>query len=141
MFTPDTAHHETAETNQALIERGYEAFSRGDLRTVFELFAPDIFWHVPGRGPLSGDRRGLTSVLALFQRVDELSRGTFRVTVEEVLAKGDRVVVLVTATARRHGHQWASPQVHVWTIEDGQATVFWQFQGDQQAEDEFWGGL
>jgi hypothetical protein len=29
--------------------------------------------------------------------------------------------------------------VHAWTVERGKATVFWQFQGDQQTEDEFWG--
>jgi hypothetical protein len=26
----------------------------------------------------------------------------------------------------------------LWTVKDGRATVFRQFQGDQQTEDEFW---
>jgi len=48
------------------------------------------------------------------------------------------VIVLVTESASRKGRQWSSPQVHAWTVKGGKATVFWQFQGDQQTEDEFW---
>jgi hypothetical protein len=43
-----------------------------------------------------------------------------------------------TESAQRGGRSWSSSQVHVWTVKDGRATVFWQYQGDQQTEDEFW---
>jgi hypothetical protein len=43
----------------------------------------------------------------------ELSSGTFRIQVDDVLAKGDRVVVLCTESAQRGGRSWSSPQVHV----------------------------
>jgi ketosteroid isomerase-like protein len=125
-------------TNQAIIENAYEAFARGDIPTVLGLLDEDILWHVPGRGPLSRDYRGHAEVLGFFQRFMELSEGTFRIGVDDVLAKGDRVIVMVTETAQRHGRDWSSPQVHAWTVKNGKATVFWQFQGDQQTEDEFW---
>jgi uncharacterized protein len=67
-----------------------------------------------------------------------LSDGTFRVQIDEIFAEGDRVVILCTETARRGGRSWSSPQVHVWTIKNGRATAFREYQGDQQAEDEFW---
>ena len=54
------------------------------------------------------------------------------------LANEDRVIVLVTESAERNCRTWSSPQVHAWTIKQGKATVFWQYQGDQQTEDEFW---
>jgi hypothetical protein len=50
----------------------------------------------------------------------------------------DRMTTAVTESARRNGREWSSPQVHAWTVKDRQATVFRQFQGDQQTEDEFW---
>jgi uncharacterized protein len=124
--------------NQQLIERAYAAFGRGDVPTVLASMADDILWHVPGRGPISGDFRGHEQVLGFFRRFMELSGGTFRIAVDDVLAKGDRVIVLVTESAQRLGRSWSSPQVHAWTVKDGKATVFWQFQGDQQTEDEFW---
>jgi hypothetical protein len=68
----------------------------------------------------------------------QLSLGTFRIQIEEVLAKGDRVIELVAERARRNDREWSSPQVHAWTVENRKATFFRKFQGDQQTEDEFW---
>jgi ketosteroid isomerase-like protein len=127
-----------AEGNAALIGSAYAAFSRGDIPAAFAIFAEDILWHVPGRGPLSRDYRGHAQVMGFFQHFMELSGGTFRIQIDDILAKGDRVIVLCTESARRGGRSWSSPQVHVWTVSDGRATVFWQYQGDQQTEDEFW---
>jgi len=127
-----------ADANAALIRNGYDAFARGDVQGALAAFAQDILWHIPGRGPLSRDYRGPAEVLGFFSHFMELSGGTFRIQVDDVLAKGERVVVLCTESAQRGGRSWSSPQVHVWTVRDGRATVFWQYQGDQQTEDEFW---
>ena len=124
--------------NAALIRSGYDAFARGDLQGAFAVFAEDILWHIPGRGPISRDYRGHAEVLGFFRHFMELSNGTFRIQVDDTLAKGDRVVVLCAESAQRGGRSWSSPQVHVWTVKDRRATVFWQYQGDQQTEDEFW---
>jgi len=138
-MTASRSATETAEANRRLIEDAYAAFGKGDIPIVFQALDPDILWHVPGRGPLSGDYRGHEEVLGFFEHFMALSAGTFRILVEDVLANDRRVVVLVTESAERNGRRWSSPQVHAWTVERGKATVFWQFQGDQQAEDEFWG--
>ena len=127
-----------AKANAALIKSAYDAFSRGDIPGAMAAFAEDIFWHVPGRGPLSRDYRGHAEVLGSFGHFMELSRGTFRLQVDDVLAKGDRVVVLCTESAQRGGRSWSAPQIHVWTVKDGKATVFWEYEGDQQGDDEFW---
>ena len=127
-----------AEANAALIKSAYDAFSRGDIPGAMAAFAEDIFWHVPGRGPLSRDYRGHAEVLGFFGHFMELSGGTFRLQVDDIMAKGDRVVVLCTESAQRGGRSWSAPQVHVWTVKDGKATVFWEYEGDQQGDDEFW---
>jgi uncharacterized protein len=134
----DVANMTAEETNAALIVSAYEAFSRGNIQSVLTILAEDILWHVPGRGPLSRDYRGPDEVLGFFDHFMRLSDGTFRVQIDEIFAAGDRVVILCTETGRRGGRSWSSPQVHVWTIKDGRATAFRQYQGDQQAEDEFW---
>jgi hypothetical protein len=128
----------TAEANAALIISGYDAFGRGDIRGALAVFAENILWHVPGRGPLSRDYRGHAEVLGFFERFMELSGGTFQIQIDEVFAKRDRVVVLCTETAQRGGRSWSSPQVHVWTVKDGRAIAFREYEGDQQGEDEFW---
>lgn len=127
-----------ASGNRQLIERAYAAFAVGDIPTVLQTMDEKILWHVPGRGPLSRDYRGYQEVLGFFQHFTELSGGTFRIQVDDVLTNDQRVIVLVTESAERKGRKWSSPQVHAWTIENAKALVFWQYQGDQQTEDEFW---
>ncbi|HXX47849.1 MAG TPA: nuclear transport factor 2 family protein [Myxococcota bacterium] len=127
-----------ASANGELIRDAYAAFARGDVQGALSRFADDIVWHVPGRGPLSRDYRGPDEVLGFFGHFMELSNGTFRLEVDDVLAQGERVVVLCTESARRGGRSWSSPQVHVWTVKDGKATSFREYCGAEQDEDEFW---
>ena len=105
------------------------------------MFVPSPPIYIPeGRARLRGwrDYRGHEEVLGFFQHFMELSGGTFHIRVDDVLANDERVIALVTESAERKGRRWSSPQVHAWTVRDGKATVFWQYQGDQQTEDEFW---
>ena len=124
--------------NAELLRGGYEAFAKGDIPGVLGIFAEDIAWHVPGRSPLSGDYRGHEGVVGFFTRAMELSGGTLRVEADEILAGGERIIVLTTVSAERNGRSWSSAEVHVWRVQDGKAVAFREFQGDQEAEDEFW---
>jgi len=126
--------------NAQLIRDGYAAFAQGDIATVLELFDEDIDWHVPGRSPLSGDYHGHEGVLGFFTKSMELSSGTLKVDVDDVVADGDRVVVFSTVSAQRNGRSLSTPEVHCWRLADGKAVEFREFQGDQQREDEFWIG-
>ena len=124
--------------NAQLIRDGYEAFARGDIPAVLEMLGEDIAWHVPGRSPLSGDYRGQDDVLGFFRRSMELSEGTLKVALDEVVADGDRVVAITTVSAQRNGRTLSTPEIHCWRVADGKAVEFREFQGDQQSEDEFW---
>jgi ketosteroid isomerase-like protein len=124
--------------NAQLLRDGYDAFARGDLPGVLAMLAEDVAWHVPGRSPLSGDYRGHDEVAGFFATAMDLSGGTLRVRPEEIVADGPRVVVITTVSAERAGRSWSSPEVHVWEVCDGKAVSFREYQGDQQAEDEFW---
>jgi ketosteroid isomerase-like protein len=127
-----------AHPNADLLRRCYDAFARGDISTALGVFVHDISWHVPGRSPLSGDYKGHDEVLDFFAKCMELSGGTLRIDIEDVLCGGEQAVVLCTVSAERNGQSYSSPEVHVWRVEDGKAVDFHEFQGDQQSEDEFW---
>ena len=124
--------------NLELIRRGYEAFGRGDIGTVLGVLDPNIHWHIPGRSPLSGDYEGHDEVIAFFTKTQELAAGTFAIQVDDLLAGAQRVAVLCTVSAQRHGQHWSATEVHVWRVANGRAVEFREYQGDQQAEDEFW---
>jgi ketosteroid isomerase-like protein len=127
-----------ADNNKELLRHAYEAFAAGDVPTVLETCSDEITWHVPGRSPLSGDYKGHDEVVGFFGKSMELSGGTLRVEVDEILAAGARVIALTTVSAERNGRRWSSPEVHVWRVVEGKAVEFREYQGDQQTEDEFW---
>jgi ketosteroid isomerase-like protein len=75
-----------AHPNVELVRKGFDAFSKGDIDTLRALFDQDSVWHTPGRNSLSGDHRGVDAILGFFARTMELTGGTFRVELHDVLA-------------------------------------------------------
>jgi ketosteroid isomerase-like protein len=125
--------------NEDLARRGYAAFGSGDMDTIRELFDPDIVWHAPGRNQLSGDVHGLDNVLAQFAKVFELTGGSFKLELHDLLANDDHVVGLVRATADHDGRHLDDNSVQLLHVREGKVTESWLYPGDQYATDEFWG--
>ncbi len=128
-----------AHPNEELVRKGYDAFSRGDMDTLRnEIFAPDIVFHVPGNSPLAGDYRGFDEVLGFFGRLDELSGGTFKIEVHDVLANDEHVVSLDVSTAEREGKRLEDKSALVQRVKDGKLVESWVHPADPPAFDEFW---
>jgi len=87
------------EENKALMRRFYEEISKGNLAVVDELVAADLIEHspfVPGQAP------GRQGTLDLFTMI----RAAFpdlRVTVEDMVAEGDKVVARGTFSGTHKG--------------------------------------
>ena len=126
-----------AHPNEDLIRRGYEAFNQGDAATLRELLDPEIVWHFPGRSVLAGDHRGTDAVLGFFGRTQELTAGTFRVELHEVVADDQHTVGLHLATGEREGRTLEDHEVLVFHVRDDKVVEAWQYLEDQDAYDEF----
>ena len=127
-----------AESNAELLRRGYDALADHDTIAVRALLAEDVTWRVPGRGPLSGDYHGVEQVLALLAKRRQLSGGSFRIKVQEMLADRDLIAVVCVVSAERFGEYWSAPALHLWRMRDEKATDVCEFQLDQHGEEEFW---
>ncbi|MDP9224603.1 MAG: nuclear transport factor 2 family protein, partial [Actinomycetota bacterium] len=103
-----------------------------------ELFADDIVWHAPGRNQLAGTYRGKDEVFANFQKVAELSGGTFKVDIHAVLADDEHAVALTRTTGEREGKRLDDSSVQVFHIRNGKVTEQWLHPGDTYASDDFW---
>jgi uncharacterized protein len=125
--------------NEDLIRRGFEAFSAGDLDTIRSLLADDIAYHVGGSSKISGEYHGREEVIGLFVRIFELSGGTFRIDLEDVLANDVHGVGIFTGTGEHDGLTLDSRQVNVFRVADGKATEIWTYAADQHAVDRFFG--
>jgi ketosteroid isomerase-like protein len=123
--------------NRDVIQRAYDAFGRGDIPSVLGIFDKEIRWHVPGQSALSGDYFGHEQVLGFFQKTMDLSEGTLRIELHDIVASDTTVFVLCTVSATRSGQGAEFLEVHVWRIADGRAIEFREFQGDEYAETKF----
>lgn len=131
-----TAQH----ANVQRARQGYEAFSKGDMATIGELLADDVVWHVGGNSPLSGDYKGKDAVFGFFGKLMELTGGTFKLEVHDILANDEHTIILVRETAVRNGKNWDSKAVHITHPDsEGRIKEFWAFQENSTAADEFFG--
>ena len=126
-----------AQENAAAVRRGYEAFNRGDMQALADLFAEDAVWHVSGRNRLSGEKRGRDAAFAYFGQLGELSGGTFRAELHDVIANDEHVVGLHTSTGERDGRRLSAHTALVFHMRDGKVAECWEHQEDQAAFDEF----
>jgi ketosteroid isomerase-like protein len=121
--------------HDALVRRHYAALEAGDLETLSGLLAADVAWHVPGDGHLSGTWKGVDAVLSLFGRVYDLTGGTLRTTVEDVVADDRHAVVTVTVRATIAGADFEDAAVHIARIADGRILDVRTWSSDQAAFD------
>jgi ketosteroid isomerase-like protein len=118
------------QQNIEIVQRGYEAFGRGDIETLMTLLDRDVQWDTPGPAelPTSGRRRGLEQVRGFFHTLNE----TFEIQRFEpktFLSQGEIVVVLGddTARIRATGKMIVTPWVHAFTLKDGKVTRFQEY--------------
>ena len=124
--------------NAALLKKGYEAFSQGDMATITDLFAEDVVWHLFGHNQLAGVHRGRDAVFASFAKTAALSGGSFKIDVHDVVANDEHAVALTRATGTREGRSLDSMDTDVYHMKDGKVVEFWSFVEDDRATDEFW---
>ena len=123
--------------NEELTRRGFDAFAKGDVDTLRELFDQDAVWHAPGRSPLSGDYRGVDAILGFFARLAELTGGTFRTDVHDVVANDEHAVAIYATRGEREGRTLENRTVLVSHIRNGKIAEAWLMSEDQYAADEF----
>jgi 2'-5' RNA ligase len=114
------------------------AYAGGEIDRLRPLLAPDVVWHVPGRSRIAGEHQGPDAVLAYFDARRRLTDTTFRVTVHDVLAAGERVIQLAGGRAVRDGAELRWETVGIFRVADGRIAECWLVPFDLYAFDEVW---
>lgn len=122
----------------AVFHRAMTAFSAGDVAALAEVFHPDVVWHIGGTNLLAGDHRGRAATFTLFGREFELTGGTYRPQLHDVLANDDHTIALLHVTASREGKELDLDYALVLHISDEVITEGWVLTTDPGAYDAFW---
>jgi ketosteroid isomerase-like protein len=118
------------QQNKQLVMRGYQMFQDGNIDGLLQLFSDDIEWlgYQTEYVPFSRDYHGKQDVAGFFSELNAAQEAD-RFEPQELIAEGDRVIVLGTAEwiIRATGKQYGYPWVHAFTIRDGKIARFQQY--------------
>jgi ketosteroid isomerase-like protein len=124
--------------NIAVVRRGYEAFSKGDIETLKTLFSPNAIWRQPEAGVLKGNYKGVSAILQFFGQLAQETQGSQHVEVQAITASGDHVFVWERFTGKRKGHTLDTTEVMIFKLDKGIVTEAINFQSDHPAVAKFW---
>lgn len=144
-FSPDATRYARAagiaqpdDAAMALVRRGYAAFNSQDVDTLRTIFATDVVQHVPGHGPLAGTYKSVDAVLGYYGKLAELTDGTFRAHLIDVLGDGlGHVVAIHQTSATRNGVSRTSRGSIVFSVVAGRATDLLEVHADLPGDDAF----
>jgi uncharacterized protein len=120
-----------SQENLEALNKGYEAFSSGDIDGAFENFSNDIVWKGVGESvPAGGTYHGLDEVRNKWLAEFAANYQDFRQSVDELIDAGDYVIALGTSRATIGGEEIKTDFCHVWKYgSDGKVSEA-QFFGD-----------
>jgi ketosteroid isomerase-like protein len=104
----------------------YEAFGRGDLATLGDLFAEDAVWVTSDELPLGGEVKGRDQILANFAQIPNYWT-SFSVDPEEFIDAGDYVIVRGTQRADNDKGSFEAPFLHLLKVNAEGKTVRGEF--------------
>jgi uncharacterized protein len=124
--------------NQAVVEQLYAAFESRDAEALKKLIAEDAVWHVPGSSLISGDHRGHTEIFAYFQKLEDLTGGTFGAELIDVLASDMHAAALASAKGTRGDRAYEATYLLLFRIDQDRIIEARLFNEDEEAFQAFW---
>lgn len=129
----------TTSNSADVVRRGYKAFNEADIKTLNEVFDEKASWHTPGHTSIAGDRRGRDAVFAQFGRYGGETNGTFKASLEDVLATDDgRVVGIHRNTGERNGKRLDVSCCIIFDVKNGKIVSGREHFFDLYNWDQFW---
>lgn len=123
--------------NVEVVRQGYNAFNNRDTGTLAELIAENVVWHVPGRSSIAGDYYGRETTFAYFERLQELTNGTYQAELHVAVGDDEHVIIVDHSSAKRNGRTYDENELVVFRFRDGRVVEAWQAFISQYAHDNF----
>jgi hypothetical protein len=121
-----------------LLEKLYADFAKGDLASVLSACADQMTFQIPGKSRLAGKYTKETFVKDFAMKMGELSAGTIKLEVHDILASDRHAVALSTDHLTRGGKTVEYRTAHVWRFENGKPVAFYEYPRDLYQFDDIW---
>lgn len=107
--------------NKQLVRDAFEAMGRSDIRPLYELMTADFAWAIEGQTRFARRFEGKEKVKRqLLDPLFDAFATPYRFTIDEIIAEGDRVVVLGRGEVKtKAGLDYNNSYCFVLRMEDG----------------------
>ncbi|MFD2165613.1 nuclear transport factor 2 family protein [Thalassotalea euphylliae] len=125
-----------SESSEALkvVQQFFEAYAEDDTAKLRQFVAEDVEWHIPGKHPLAGTKRGIDEFLAFFS---SLASAGFKAEVMILAANDTYVIDAHRGWSNTGGDNIDINWVLLYQIENGKIKRVQNFSGNQYASDQF----
>jgi uncharacterized protein len=124
--------------NAVLLEKLYADFAKGDLASVLAACADNVTFQVPGKGKVAGKYNKQSFAQEFAMKLGELSDGTLKLEIHDILASDRHAVALSTAHLARKGKTLEYRTAHVWRFENGKPVACYEYPRDLYQFDDIW---
>ena len=116
----------------------YTAFTTGDMDRLAGLIATDVVWNVPGTNLISGKYTNREDLFRCFSKIFELSAGSYKPQIHDIIANDQHTVALLHATAHRGDKTLDQNYALIFHIRDGTIATAWEAWTEGPAWNDFW---
>ena len=124
--------------NGKLLEKLYADFAKGDIAAVMAVCDDKITFQVAGKSKIAGKFTKETFPSKFLAQMMELSGGTLKVEVHDILASDRHAVVLASDHLTRKGDQVQLRTAHIWRFENGKPVAWYEYPRDLYQFDAIW---
>jgi len=125
--------------NVKIVRRTCKALQSIDAEAIHELFSAGSEFLVSGRNALAGVYVGPAGILEFASKRQELSDGTFKAILHDVIASDRHSVAILRFMAKRPERRLDVRIATLFHVFDGSVAGGVQLSADPYSEDEFWG--
>lgn len=121
------------------LEKAYSCLAKGDVQGFLGFCSESVSFQIQGKSKLAGKYTRANLEKDFFGKMQELSSGTFRMELHDILASDLHATVLMTCKVSRGGKEHEYRTVHVWRWEANKPLAGYEYPRDLYQYDAIWG--
>lgn len=121
-----------------VLEQLYKDFAHQNWSAVLAVCADNVTFQVSGKSKLAGKYTKADFVQGFAAKLMELSGGTLKLEVHDILASERHSVVLLSESLMRAGEKIEYRAAHVWRMEGGKPVAWYEYPRDLYQFDKVW---
>lgn len=128
-----------AHPNTALLAKIYSKFVEGNVDGFLNDCPDSMTFQIAGKSKLAGKFNKTNFKSDYFKKMNELSLGTYKFEIHDILASDLHATVLGTVKATVNSKNYEIRTVHVWRLDQGQPIAGYEYPRDLYQFDLAWG--